>query len=236
MKIYHLQRKYRLLFEIVSRVILGITFSPDALTLTKQRVMTAIIEKAQDMNWLGSFKHRLLVETDKFGVNERNEVFLTKKICNIHKISIIVADKLCNHQWKEEGKKSYFARNKAFLLKDGPIPRQSDEDPKPYEPKTKPKKAKADESSGQSEAQAEPAPKPTMKRKQMATRTKEKRQKKITTLLPKVAEKHVEEVMEEAGTGPIEKEVFEVSSQEEVVVSSEHTDSRGKELAVEETE
>lgn len=46
----YLRRKYRLLFEIVSKVILGIAFSPDALTLVKQRVMTAIIEKAQDMN------------------------------------------------------------------------------------------------------------------------------------------------------------------------------------------
>lgn len=38
-----LRRKYRLLFKIVSKVILGITFNPDALTAAKQHVMTAII-------------------------------------------------------------------------------------------------------------------------------------------------------------------------------------------------
>lgn len=145
-----LRRKYRSLFEIVSKVILGFAFSPDALTQAKQRVMTAIIEKASDMNWLGMFKQKLLQETDKFGVNEKNEVYPKKTICFIHKVSLILVDKLLNYQWIEQGKKPSVAKFKVILEKDTLIPGQSDDDPEPYNPKSKKEKATA--SSVQSEA------------------------------------------------------------------------------------
>lgn len=137
----HLKRKYKLLFDIVSKLILEIAFSPDALTQLKQQVMIEIIEKAQDMNCLGLFKHRLLQETDKFGINEKNEVFLTKKICNNHKVSIILVDKLPSYRWSDQGRKPYLMKFKALLWKDAEIPGQPDDDPVPYVLKSKKDKA-----------------------------------------------------------------------------------------------
>lgn len=98
-----LKRKYQLLYDIVQKVILGITFSPDQITLEKIRVMAATINRIPNLNWVGLLKHRLLNQQTKFKINEANKVVVYKKISLIHKTAMIMVDKLPNHEWDAQG-------------------------------------------------------------------------------------------------------------------------------------
>lgn len=212
--------------------------------------MTAIIDKAQDMNWLGMFKHKLLGESSKFSINERRTVILKKKISFIHKVSIILMDKLPNYQWDEQGKKVYLPRHKAMLAEDEIITGKADEDPEPTKLR---RKEKAAASSVQCEApvqETEPpvVKKSAMKRKQMASKPSrktvvaaefEKKQMKITSLLTTVQGRPSEGLVdedsdveileiEESAEQPVDQPEAQPEDQPEAqpkkaAVSTEHT-------------
>lgn len=72
-----LKRKGRLLLDITQKVIMCITWSWDAITFEKMRVMAAIIDNAQ-VNWLGFLEKRLVEESAKFIVKEKKYVLSSK--------------------------------------------------------------------------------------------------------------------------------------------------------------
>lgn len=130
-------------------------------------VLAAIIDNAVDVNWLGMFKARLMDEHKKFETDKtRNLVRLKKKITMLHKVIVILCDKLPDHDWEKSAMKSYQPVHKAILLVDEPLPPPANDDMTPTPIKPKAKKAKA-ASFVQSEAQ--PAKqKKSLKRKELA--------------------------------------------------------------------
>lgn len=123
-----LKRKYRLLFEIMSRVTMGITSNPNQITQEKRRVMAAIIDKVPDLNWVGLVKHRFLDQQSKVKINSSRKVEVTKKISLLHKAALILMDELSGLSWHQNGMKKYLPKLKALLWKNAPLTGLSDDD------------------------------------------------------------------------------------------------------------
>lgn len=124
-----LKRKFHLLFDIVQKVIAGITYSLDAITLPKVRIMAAIIDNAK-VNWQGFLKKRLLEESTKF-VEENSKVVLTSKITMLHKVSLILIDLMLGRDWSEDEMVSYVLTHKMMLIVKKSIPGLADDGVEP---------------------------------------------------------------------------------------------------------
>lgn len=120
-----LKRKYKLLFDVLSKTILGISFSPEGLTSVKLHCLAAMVDRASNINWHGALKAVLVQEHQNFGVNERREVYLKKRIGNLNKVAVILRDKLPQIEWDRKGIKNY----KALLNDSAKIFGPSDSDP-----------------------------------------------------------------------------------------------------------
>lgn len=111
-----LKRKYKLLFDIVSKVILGVTFRKDVVTTTKLHQMSTVIDKA-DVDWLGLLKRRLLEEVSKFVVdNKFNNYVLASTINMINKVSMIFSSPMLDKQWDENKFKPYRRKQKVMMI------------------------------------------------------------------------------------------------------------------------
>lgn len=190
-----LKRKYRLLYNIILRVIMGITFSRDQITQEKMHVMATIIDKLPNLNQAGLVKYKLLDQQTKFKVNSTRKVEVTKKICIIHNAKMTLMDKLPGHSWGQAGIKEYVSKFKVILWEDAPLIGFSVYDPTPTREKESIASSVLEE---QLASHAAPKPKrKTLKRKQIASKPAkkaeerdvavevptDKRQKKITSLL-----------------------------------------------------
>lgn len=75
---------------LVSKVIMGITFSRDAVTYVKLHLMSMIMDNA-DINWLGLLKMRLIEEAKKFVVDKGTNKYVSSTISMINKLSILLS-------------------------------------------------------------------------------------------------------------------------------------------------
>lgn len=96
------------------------------------RIMASIIDKVLNMNWVGLVKHKILHEHGRFSTNKAiKKVEIEKKVSLLHKVSLILKDKIPDHEWDPKGLKTYLPRNKAILQKDVPLTGLADDDPTP---------------------------------------------------------------------------------------------------------
>lgn len=101
-----LKRKYRLLFEILSKTIMSYSFSPKGITAAKLRCLAALVDKTEDINWADTFKATLLQEQKKFGTDAMRNVILEEKIDNLNKVYVILMDKMPYAHWNKKGLKA----------------------------------------------------------------------------------------------------------------------------------
>lgn len=88
------KRKYRPLFDILSKIIMGYSISLENITVAKLHCMAMIVDKVENINWVGSLKALFLQEHVKFSIDADNNVKLEKKVRNLGKVSVLLKDKL----------------------------------------------------------------------------------------------------------------------------------------------
>lgn len=107
---------------------MGHSFSPESITAAKLHYMASIVDKAEDIDWIGCLKTLFLQEHVKFSMTADNKLKLEKKVCNLGKVCVILKDKLSsNFRWDSNGLKQL----KALMNIDEPLSGLLDHDPTP---------------------------------------------------------------------------------------------------------
>lgn len=124
-----LKCKYRLLLDIVQAVIYGITFSKDGITNQKIRILATLIDKARNINWVDMLKQRFLEENKKFfKIKATKKIDLKKNITMIHRVSMLLQEKMKNTSWEPAHLKKYVFKRKAMLTSSHHISGFADDD------------------------------------------------------------------------------------------------------------
>lgn len=113
-------------------VIVGITFSKDGLYHDKIRILSALVDRSRQINWVQMFKNRLIEESKKFYQNKTfKQMDLKKTITLVHKVSIMLQEHMDDTRREAIDIKPFVYSHKALLTLTKPIFGPADTNMKP---------------------------------------------------------------------------------------------------------